>query len=953
MSQVRNQYLHRLLSCFLATVLAVGIIMPTAAVESSASDGTTWKSLLETKYTQDSYHNSLATHPKAVIHEDGPLIKGSAALPESRNIRLELGKNGETVAYLDTQGKVVFQAKVPEDGFYKLQISYQYFNETSYENSDLAIDIDGKAPFYQAHQLSLPRIWMQEKLEHLEQANDRQPDSIHALEPANYIPADESGIAGDYLFYLTKGEHKLSLTSKAGGFSVLSVKLGVSSDVAADNKAYPYTGELITLEAEEVYRKNDSSIIGGVDRTDAATSPNDPVYKKINTLSGSRYAKPGQAVTYKFVVNKNGRYRISFRYLQESLPGLFVSRNLYIDGHPIARDENAVQFPYAGEWQFATATDSRNDAITVELAEGEHTLTLEVTLGALQAYAQRLDDVIFAMNTLYRKIIMVTSTTPDPYRDYNLEGEIPYLIPSFAELEAELVSISEGLKALGAEGGMLSVLNQTAEQLREFCEDSYRLQDRLSQYVGNISSISSLVMEMQEGPLSLDQIWLESSENSSVEWKTGFWEGILFHIQAFFGSFFCDYSAVGNTIEGKREEVTAWFGGSREQSELLQDIINEQFSTQEPEISVKLKLVGLPLTQAVLAGTAPDVCLSVGRNQPVNLGARGILEDLGGYEGFSELQEVLSENLLLPYRYKEAVYGLPITLDYHMLFYRSDILDELGVTVPKDWEQFYEIIPVLQQNNLYIGLPYTMMGAAEGSLGVKDIFATLLLQRGAELYTPDLSAVRLDDLQVAEAFREWTEFYSKYQFSLDYNLYNRFRTGEMPLAIASYATYNQLAEAAPEIKGMWGMAPIPGVRQQDGSINHTQAATGSAAILLKGSKHKEAAWKFLKWWASAEAQGAYGNALEALMGEVARYTPANPDAVALLPWSEQERQVLMEQRASVVELPEVLGGYYVVRSIDNAFRSVLYNGANYKEALLTQNVIINTELARKQREFAK
>ena len=40
-----------------------------------------------------------------------------------------------------------------------------------------------------------------------------------------------------------------------------------------------------------------------------------------------------------------------------------------------------------------------------------------------------------------------------------------------------------------------------------------------------------------------------------------------------------------------------------------------------------------------------------------------------------------------------------------------------------------------------------------------------------------------------------------------------------------------------------------------------------------------------------------------------------------------------------------------MRSIDNAFRTVLYNGANYKEALLTQNVIINTELERKQREF--
>ncbi len=953
MNRGRNQYLHRLLSCFLAAVLAAGIFLPAAAAEPSAADGTSWKSLLETKYAQDSYHNSLLAHPQAAMQEDGPLIKGGSALPESQNIRIEPAHDGESAAYLDAQGKAVFQAEVPADGFYKLRISYQYFDETSFENSDISIDIDGKAPFYQAHQLSLPRIWAQETLEHLPNANDRQPESVHLSEQADYIPADESGLAGDYLFYLTKGQHKLSLTSKAGGFSVLSVKLGDGSEASVNSEAYPYTGEVIALEAEELYRKNDSSITGGVDRTDAATSPNDPVYKKINTLSGSQFAKPGQSVTWKFNVKKSGRYRLSFRYMQESLPGLFASRNLYIDGHPVAADENAVKFPYSDKWQLVTAADTQGNAITVDLAAGDHTLTLEVTLGSLQTYVQRLDDVIFALNTLYRKIIMITSTTPDPYRDYNLEGEIPYLIPSFAELEAEIGSISEGLKALGAEGGMLSVLNQTAEQLREFCEDSYRLQDRLSWYVSNISSISSLVMEMQEGPLSLDQIWLESSEESTAEWKAGFWEGLLFHIKAFIGSFFCDYSAVGNILEGEREEVTAWFSGSREQSELLQDIINEQFSEQEPGISVKLKLVTLPLTQAVLAGTAPDVCLSVTRNQPVNLGARGVLEDLSGYEGFSGLQEVLSENLLRPYCYQNAVYGLPITLDYHMIFYRSDILEELGVSVPEDWDQFYELIPILQQNNLYIGLPYTMVGAAEGSLGVKDIFATLLLQRGAELYTSDLSAVRLDDLQVAEAFREWTEFYKKYQFSLDYNLYNRFRTGEMPLAIASYATYNQLAEAAPEIKGMWGMAPIPGRRREDGSVDRTQAASGTAAILLKGSGHKEAAWKFLKWWASAEAQGAYGNALEVLMGEVARYTPANPEAVKLLPWSEQNLKVLMEQRASVIELPEVLGGYYVVRSIDNAFRSVLYNGANYKEALLTQNVIINTELARKQREFAK
>lgn len=948
----RNGRLRRLLACLLSAVLSAGIFLPAAAAAPADAEGAAWKSLLETKYAQDSYHNSLLAHPEAPVLEEGPLVMGSEALPESQGIRIEPAENGEAAAYIDAGGKAVFQVEVPADGFYRLRISYRYFDEAGLEDSDLAIGIDGKAPFYQAQQLSLPRIWTQEPLAHPPAANDRQPDSVHVPEKADYIPADESGMAGDYLFYLTKGPHRLALSSKAGGFMLLSVKLGVESEALHDGGPYSYTGDVIELEAEELYRKNDSSITGGTDRTDAATSPNDPVYKKVNILSGSQFAKPGQTVTWKFNVKESGRYRIHFRYMQESLPGLFASRSLYIDGQPAIESGCVVRFPYSDRWQLVSAADASGSVLAVDLSAGEHTLTLEVTLGALQPYVQRLDDVIFALNTLYRKIIMITSTTPDPYRDYNLEGEIPTLIPTFAELEAELDSISRGLKELGAEGGMLSVLNQTAEQLREFCEDSYRLQDRLSWYVSNISSISSLVMEMQSSPLSLDRIWLESSEESAIQWKAGFWEGLIFQIKAFIGSFFCDYSAAGDTAAGEREEITAWFSGSREQSELLQDIINEQFSAAEPGIAVKLKLVTLPLTQAVLAGTAPDVCLSVARNQPVNLGARGVLEDLSGCEGFSELKAVFGDNLLRPYCYKEAVYGVPITLDHHMLFYRSDILEELGLSVPEDWDQFYGLIPVLQQNNLYIGLPYTMVGAAEGSLGVKDIFATFLLQRGAELYTPDLSAVRLDDRAVAEAFREWTEFYNKYQFSLDYNMYNRFRTGEMPLAIASYATYNQLAEAAPEIKGMWGMAPIPGQRQEDGSIDRTQAASGTAAIMLKGSARKEAAWKFLKWWASAEAQGAYGNALEVLMGEVARYTPANPDAVRLLPWSEQELAVLMEQRASIVELPEVLGGYYVVRSIDNAFRSVLYDGANYKEALLTQNVIINTELERKQREFA-
>lgn len=914
---------------------------------SDQSSVETWKSLLENKNAEDSYLYYLESHKQAAMLENGPALDSSAVMPESKNVIMETDG-----VLLNADGQAVFGAEIAEEGLYSLRIEYMYTDASEYENSDLSILIDDKVPFHQAQLLSLPRIWTQKATVHENGANDRLPDVIQSLDKASYVPVDESGIEGYYYFFLTKGFHKISLTSETGGFCVMSVKIGLNKKSLPDIGKQAYTGELITIEAEDFYLKNDSSISGGTDRTNAATIPNDPVYKKINILDGDRFIKPNQMVTWSFHVKESGRFRIALRFKQDSMPGLFVSRNLYIDGIPLTENENAIRFDYDDNWQLNYVKTSGKDEIVVDLAAGEHTISLEVTLGELSEYVQRLDDVIFALNCLYRKIVMITGSTPDLYRDYDLEAEIPILIPCFRDIEAELNDIYSGLQQMGASGGLLSVLRQTAQQLNDFHTDSYRLQDRLSQYASNISSISSLTMTMQEQPLALDRIFLVGSENTSIKYKAGFFESFWFNCRAFLGSFFCDYSMLDTVGSDATETITAWYSGSREQAEVLQNVIGEQFSVAHKDIAVDLKLVTLPLTQAILAGTAPDVCLSVGRNQPVNLGARGVLEDLSKYEGYSDVHKTYGDNLIRPYIYKDAVYGIPITLDYHMMFYRKDVLEEFDLQPPETWDQFYEMIPVLQQSNLFIGLPYTLVGASEGSLGVKDIFATLLLQRKANIYSDDLLSVRLDDRAVGDVFKEWTEFYSKYGFSLEYNFYNRFRTGEMPLAIASYSSYMMLESAAPEIKGLWEMSPIPGTRLEDGSIDNSEAASGTAVIMLKDSKHKAATWEFIKWWSSADAQSTFGNKLEVLMGKAARYTPANQEAVKKLYWSDEALNALMKQRESITELPEVLGGYYVVRSLDNAFRTVLYNNAHYKEALLTQNEIINTEMARKQREFS-
>ena len=44
------------------------------------------------------------------------------------------------------------------------------------------------------------------------------------------------------------------------------------------------------------------------------------------------------------------------------------------------------------------------------------------------------------------------------------------------------------------------------------------------------------------------------------------------------------------------------------------------------------------------------------------------------------------------------------------------------------------------------------------------------------------------------------------------------------MGIGTYATYLQLLTAAPEISGMWGIAPLPGLEKEDGTVDRSSAS---------------------------------------------------------------------------------------------------------------------------------
>ena len=188
---------------------------------------------------------------------------------------------------------------------------------------------------------------------------------------------------------------------------------------------------------------------------------------------------------------------------------------------------------------------------------------------------------------------------------------------------------------------------------------------------------------------------------------------------------------------------------------------------------------------------------------------------------------------------------------------------------------------------------------------------------------------------------------------------SRFRSGEMPIGIANYATYNTLMVSAPEIRGLWDFTLIPGTESVDENgntyIDRSDFITGSATMMIRnensGEERKQKAWEFMKWWAEVDTQVRFGREIEALLGSSARYATANIDAFSQLAWNADDIEVLTEQWLQTVGIREVPGGYYTGRHITNAIRKVINDKDDARETIQDYIITINEEITKKRNEF--
>ncbi|MBQ8275696.1 MAG: extracellular solute-binding protein [Clostridia bacterium] len=872
---------------------------------------------------------------------------------------------GEKGLHLPSVGTASWKVNIPSTAKYSIVLEY-YPDEGKVASAERIFMINGKVPFAEARYLTMTKVWKNQYEEPDEEGrlfradidrNELRPTMNQTPEWRTYELHDADGFYTEsFEFVLEKGENILSLEAVNEPLTVKSIHLVAHEDLVPyaeikaeyDAKGYkPASAEsVVSFEAEYPVATSSQTIYPIEDRTSAATVPQDASRSLLNTIGGDKWQNAGQWIRYEFTVPESGLYQIVPRFKQELLDGMFVSRTLRINGEVPFKEATSLRFNYSTDWQTAPLNDGTTEFEFYFEAGKTYTIEFEVALGEMGEVIRDIDNALSHINADYLEILKLTGATPDEYRDYGFSRIMPDTIIDMIIQSQTIEEVSAMLSDLaGTKGSNTATLDKVAFLLDRMGSDEDEVAKNLEQMKSYIGSLGTWVGDMKSQPLRLDYIVVQPAGNKLPKAEAGFFSALGFEIQSFFQSFFRNYNRMGAITDTSTDEnaVEVWLAYGRDQTQVIRNLINNDF-TPKTGIPVNLKLVaGGTLLPSVLANMGPDVYIGLGQGDVINYAIRSAIKPIENFEGFEETLVDFNDAAMLPLGIEDAegvfhYYGLPETQSFPMMFYRKDILAELGIDIPKTWDDILAAVPILQANNMTIGLS-------------KD-YKMFLYQMGGELFADNGMRINLDSNVALESFEMMCNMFTMYSFPYKYDFANRFRTGEMPIGIAAYnGTYNQLIVFATEIRGLWEFVPLPGIVDENGNINNVSVSTVSAIVMMNGCDNEEGAWEFMKWHVGAECQRDYSNEMVAILGPSAKHATANEKALESLPWTTSEYENLALQFNNLASIPNYPGSYILDRYTNFAFLAAYNSKADPVEQLLSYIPTINKEITRKRNEF--
>ncbi|MDI2125850.1 ABC transporter substrate-binding protein [Yinghuangia seranimata] len=269
------------------------------------------------------------------------------------------------------------------------------------------------------------------------------------------------------------------------------------------------------------------------------------------------------------------------------------------------------------------------------------------------------------------------------------------------------------------------------------------------------------------------------------------------------------------------------------------------FEKKHPNVKVHVTNVGqskdqyTKLTTALKAGNgAPDVAQIEYFALP-QFALTKSLVNLADY-GAADLKDKFAASAWSQVNVAGGIYGVPQDTGPMAMFYRKDVLEKLGATPPKTWEEFTALAKKVHDAdpNNYVtyvdpgdagtsnsmvwdfgGKPYTVSGTTDVTVNLKD-------DAGAKAYANTWGPLIKDKL--VDSTGSWNDEWWK---SMAAGKYALWMAGAWAPAV--------LEKNIPQAKGQWAVAPMPGgVSAENG---------GSSVAVTTQAKNKEASVAFAEW----------------------------------------------------------------------------------------------------------
>lgn len=874
----------------------------------------------------------------------------------------------------DENGDATCKIQVEKAGYYELEADYYVSTDTD-KSVRRDLYINGEIPYTQAESVDFQRAWVLENKDFL-MKNDRNYASPALVQGSEMltetIEAADKSVDGPLLVWLDKGENTISFHKVEGDMELATLRVKGSAGLksyadfleahkdAEKVKSTDLENGSIIVQAEDLASTSLSMIVPQNDRTSPLTMPHHSSNIVMNTIGGKSWADAGATINWEVTVPKSGLYHIATRYAQTMNRDFYSIREVKVNGKVPFAEASLCKFPYKNGFQMSYLSDEAGEPFYFYLEEGKNILSMTVNMGDMSyAYLQTKISVK-AFNNLYRELTAVMGSSPDPYRDY----AITTMVPDMEDvMKTEYYRLSTIVESLGDTVESSTKTREIAKmllQLEDLIETPDKISKQLSTFNDNITAISEWMLSLDSQPLTLDYLLVTGDGAELPKAEGNFFQKFGHGFMAFIGSFTNDYQIGERETAKDQKKIEVWIAtATRDQYDVLEKLIERSFDGSTYQVD--LKMVGADTVMpATLTGNGPDVALQLNYTMPTNFAYRHAGYDLTQFSDFKEVADRFPQAGMEYFEYEGGYYALPDMLSYPVLFYRKDILEQMNLDVPETWEDLEAMIPYLQADNMscfFTTTGYRLLGgqSSTSTKPVNAVFNSLLYQNGMELYTEDNTKSTLSSNEALMTFKKWTEYYTKQNFEQTISVVTRFRTGQTPLIIEDYTYILDIMAAAPEIDGLWGIAPIPGTKQADGTVDHTATATVSGSMILKNSVEKngtaEEAWDFLKWWTSKETQSAYSKELRSVLGDAGTVPVANTEAALETADNLGLKAEVETAMQNLRGVPQVPGGYISGRYVENSFLEVYNDNTDPVDTLYKNIHYIDQEISNKRKEF--